>query len=133
MQHALRKRAEHLPPTAETPAEQEVPGTVGVWIIDVDGKTVYANATMGEILSVAPAEMMGKSAFVYVFPEDLAAAKRLFQAKVAGDAESFEFRLCRRDGSAVWVEIQGTPMHDLVGRFTGIVGTFRRLERPPRT
>jgi len=52
-----------------------------IWILDVDGKTVYANAKMGEILLAAPAEMIGQSVFFCVFHEDLDAAKRLFQAK----------------------------------------------------
>lgn len=125
MQQALRKRVERVP-LPETPVNREKDG---IWIIDADSKTIYANGGMAEILLTSPAEMMGRSAFIYVFPEDLDSAKRLFEFKKGGDANSFQFRLCRQDGSPVWVDVQGTPMHSPIGRFTGIVGTFRKIEK----
>jgi PAS domain S-box-containing protein len=96
----------------------------GIWIIGADAKTVYANERMAEILGTSPSEMVGLPSFAYVFPEDVDAAQRLFDAKVRGDAKPFHFRLRRKDGSAVWVDVQGTPMHNAAGEFKGIVGTF---------
>jgi PAS domain S-box-containing protein len=100
---------------------------VAIWIIGEDGRTVYANAEMGDILLKVPAEMVGESVFVYVFPEDLDAAKRLFQSKKT-DTTSSHFRLCRTDGAPVWVDLQGTPMHDAGGRYAGIIGMCTRTE-----
>jgi PAS domain S-box-containing protein len=96
----------------------------GIWIIDADAKTAYANERMAEILGTSPPEMVGCPSFVYVFPEDVEAAQRLFDAKVRGDKKPFRFRLRRKDGSAVWADVQGTPMHNAAGVFRGIVGTF---------
>jgi PAS domain S-box-containing protein len=96
----------------------------GIWIIGADAKTVYANDRMAEILGTSPSEMVGLASFTYVFPEDVDAAQRLFDAKVRGDTKPFHFRLRRKDGSAVWVDVQGTPMHNAAGEFKGIVGTF---------
>jgi len=96
----------------------------GIWIIDAEGRTVLASARMGEILGAVPAEMIGKSSFSYIFSEDLAAAQRLFNAKSSGDSKPFHFRLRRKDGSEVWVDVQGTPMRNASGEFNGIVGTF---------
>ena len=45
----------------------------GVWIIDADAKTAYANERMAEILRTSPSEMVGRASFAYVFPEDDAA------------------------------------------------------------
>jgi hypothetical protein len=53
-----------------------------------------------------------------------AAAQRLFDAKSHGDAKPFHFKLRRKDGSAVWVDVQGTPLYNAVGVFRGIVGAF---------
>lgn len=53
----------------------------GIWIIDVEGQTVYANQRMAEILGTSPPEMIGHSSFDYVFPEDVLAAESLFAAK----------------------------------------------------
>jgi PAS domain S-box-containing protein len=96
----------------------------GIWIIDANGNTVYANQRMAEMLGTTPAEMIGHPSFDYVFPEDVPAAQRLFDAKKQGDINRFHFRLRCKDGSAVQVDVQGTPMHNAAGRFTGIVGTF---------
>ena len=32
----------------------------GIWIIDADAKTAYANERMGEILGISPPEMVGR-------------------------------------------------------------------------
>jgi PAS domain S-box-containing protein len=96
----------------------------GIWIIDADAKTAYANERMAEILGTSPSEMVGRASFAYVFPEDVDAAQRLFDAKTRGNTNPFHFKLRRKDGLAVWVDVQGAPMHNAAGEFKGIVGTF---------
>jgi PAS domain S-box-containing protein len=96
----------------------------GIWIIDANGNTLYVNHRMTEILGTSAEEMIGEPSFVYVFPEDASAAQGWFAAKQRGDASRFHFKLRRKDGSPVWVDVQGTPMYNHAGRFKGIVGTF---------
>lgn len=96
----------------------------GIWIIGADAKTTYANDRMAEILGTTPSDMVGRESFTYVFPEDVAAAQRLFAAKTQGDAKPFHFKLRRQDGTSVWVDVQGTPLFNAAGEFRGIVGTF---------
>lgn len=96
----------------------------GVWIIDAEARTLYANAAMAEMLATNIAAMMGSPSFHYLFPEDVEAAQRLFNGKQKGDSSPFHFRLRRVDGSAIWVDVQGTPMRSGEGEFIGIVGTF---------
>ena len=96
----------------------------GMWIMDRDATTVYASVSMAEILGTTRHEMIGQSSFTYVFPEDVATVCRWFDFKKDRNADPFRFKLRRKDGSAVWVDVQGTPMHNTIGRFTGIVGTF---------
>ena len=103
----------------------------GIWIIDAEAKTAYANERMAEILGTSPSEMVGRPSFAYLFPEDVEAAQRLFEAKTRGDAKPFHFKLRRKDGSAVWVDVQGTPMHNAAGAFRGIVGTFSVSKQEP--
>ncbi|HEY3705334.1 MAG TPA: PAS domain-containing protein [Terracidiphilus sp.] len=98
--------------------------TKGIWIIDADAHTVYANDAMAEILGTSAANLAGEHSLQFVFPEDLAAAQRLFSSKQAGSAAPFHFRLRRADGSSVWVDVQGTPMYTPEGLFDGIIGTF---------
>jgi len=93
----------------------------GIWIIDVDGKTVFANARMAEILGMTVDQMNGLDSFDCVYPEDAPAARRLFEAKVRGDSTPFHFKLRRADGSGVWVDVQGTPLHNAAGVLNGVV------------
>ncbi len=97
----------------------------GIWKIDATGKTVFASDRMAEILGTTVAEMLNQHSFIYVYPEDAEAAQRLFESKKRGQTDPFQFRLRRKDGSEVWVSVQGTPMHDEDGAFRGIIGTFR--------
>ena len=96
----------------------------GIWIIDSDAKTLYANAAMAAILGADGTKMLGQPSFQYVFPEDAPAAQKLFENKQGGEAAPFHFRLRREDGSEIWVDVQGTPMKNAAGDFIGIVGTF---------
>lgn len=96
----------------------------GIWIIDSEGKTVFANEAMANILGTTVADIGGKDSFDFIFEEDLPAAQRLFSAKRAGNSAAFHFRLRRHDGAPIWVDVQGTPAYNAAGRFTGVVGTF---------
>ena len=98
--------------------------TEGLWLIDAEGKTVFANDSMVEILGTTAAQISRQDSFVYVYPEDMNAARRLFSLKEGGSSAPFHFRLRRADGSSIWVDVQGTPMHNAAGKFTGVVGTF---------
>jgi PAS domain S-box-containing protein len=101
----------------------------GIWIIDSDARTLYANAAMAEILGTTTSELIGKPSFEYVFPEDAAAAQALFDSKQRGEASPFHFKLRRKDGSSIWTDVQGTPMRNAKGEFIGIVGTFSVSEK----
>lgn len=102
----------------------------GIWIIDNQGNTTFANGRMAEILETTPEAMKGRPSFDHVFPEDVATAQKLFSAKQRGDMDPFEFRIRTAKNRAVWVEVQGTPMHDGNSTFQGIVGTFTVLDHP---
>src|SRR5947209_1127345 len=105
----------------------------GIWIIDTASRTTYANEQMGNILGCRASELIGQPSFDYVFPEDKERARILFEAKAAGDTKPFRFKLRRKDGSAVWVHVQGTPMFNAAGTFKGIVGTFTMVDEPSKS
>jgi PAS domain S-box-containing protein len=104
----------------------------GIWIIDENAVTLYANVAMAEILGTTVPRLIGKHSFDFLFPEDSQSAQRLFDARQRGETASpFRFRLKRQDGSPIWVQVQGTPMHNVDGNFIGIVGTFRVFDPAP--
>jgi len=96
----------------------------GLWIIDQNGTTVFVSEVMAEILGAPSAAILGLDSFTFVFPEDVPAAQQLFASKQGGSKSPFRFRLRRFDGTATFVSVQGTPLHNAAGEFLGIVGTF---------
>ena len=96
----------------------------GIWIIDAEGLTRYANDRMAEILGSSRSDIVGHSSFDFVFTEDVENAQHLFESKRCGDCNTFHFKLRRQDGTGIWVDVQGTPLFNAAGVFDGIVGTF---------
>jgi PAS domain S-box-containing protein len=78
----------------------------GIWVVDSEGKTVFSNRRMAEILGVDFESMPTQSCFACVFPEEVEDAQRHFARTFSGDDRAFDFRLRRADGSPIWVSIR---------------------------
>jgi len=117
----------HLPQEQDV-RRIEITARDGIWIIDPDGRTVFVNERMAEILGTTVKAMQQHSSFDYLFPEDQEAARQKFEAKKDGDDQAFEFRLRRLDGSAVRTRIWSRPMYAFTGELHGIVGVFTELD-----
>ena len=96
----------------------------GIWVVDPDGRTIFSNRRMAEILGTGFESMAEQSCFACVFPDDVAAAQRNFFRTLAGDRRPFDFRLRRVDGSPVWVSVSCMPMCDDKGAQVGLLGLF---------
>ena len=96
----------------------------GIWVVDPQGRTVFSNRRMAEILGVAFESMPEQSCFGCVFPDELEDAQRHFARTLGGDRRPFDFRLRRADGSPIWVSIACMPVHDDGGATTGLLGLF---------
>jgi two-component system cell cycle sensor histidine kinase/response regulator CckA len=95
----------------------------GIWVANAQGRTLFCNGRMAEILGMDVESMADRSCFDHIFPDELEEARRHFARNLAGDCEPFEFRLRRKDGSPVWVRISGMPMVDDSGA-AGLLGVF---------
>lgn len=84
----------------------------GIWLLDSEARTAYANARLGELLDYAPEDMLGKSWFDFMHPRCVDEARAyLERGKTAGRAE-YDFEFLRRDGEALWAHIAATPLFD---------------------
>ena len=93
----------------------------GVWEVDADGRTIYANRRLEEMLGLGPGEMTGLMSSDLVAPGSVARARRDWAERVKGAAaaEGVEYELLRKDGSTIWVQSTATPVTDAEGRFIG--------------
>lgn len=96
----------------------------GVWVVSDQGRTIFSNRRMAEILGTNIESMPEQSCFDCVFPDELADAQRHFERSFGGDPVPFDFRLRRADGSPIWVAISSMPMFDGSGAPVGLLGMF---------
>ena len=80
--------------------------TVGIKVLDLDGKILQTNRAFQSIVGYAEEELAGNPFYKFLHPDDVRQATRLFQdAKVNGTSYfRFEHRTIHRDQSIVWVK-----------------------------
>ena len=105
----------------------------GIWVVDPQGRTIFSNLRMAEILGTDFESMSEQSCFACVFPDELADAQRHFGRTLAGDRRPFDFRLRRADGSPIWVSISCMAMCDDTGAPVGLLGLFSDITERKRT
>ncbi|WP_147532956.1 sensor domain-containing diguanylate cyclase [Bacillus marasmi] len=85
---------------------------IGIYTID-DGKITYTNQRFLEMSGYASDELIGKSIFDFVHPEDLPTAQDSLRRKLSGELQStpLEIRGVKKDHSIIDVEIYGTVIN----------------------
>jgi two-component system, cell cycle sensor histidine kinase and response regulator CckA len=84
-------------------------------ILDADGTIRYESASIERVLGYDPEELVGRSAFELLHPEDLAQVTAVFVERLAhpGVAQTLEFRFRHKDGSWRILEAASTNLlHD---------------------
>ena len=122
---ALRESEEQYRRIIETTSE-------GVWIVDAENKTVFANNRMAEMLGYTLDEMLGMPLLAFINEEWQSltiAALTYVQRRVQGSKESFDFQLRRKDGSNLWAIVSANPIFDAAGQYVGALGMFTDITR----
>lgn len=111
-------------------------GSVGIWEITLDGRTVFASKVMARMLDVArPEELIGLSADEFLTPESRASVRRHLERRGHGEATNYEAELISRKGHLVHVIICGVPLYGPDGKVCASIGILtditqrRRAER----
>jgi PAS domain S-box-containing protein len=125
-EEALRESEERYRTIVQTANE-------GIWLVDLEGRTLYLNHHMAEMLGVEPASIIGRPVTDSCFPEDVAAARERIASNLAGNYEQFDFRFRHQDGHAVHVLACTSPVRDAHGTVTGALGMFTDLTERRRT
>lgn len=96
----------------------------GIWLIDADARTLYANDRMAAMLGTTSAEMLGHTVYEFVFPEERGEHLERIHHNIYGSSEAFDTRFRRQDGSEVWVMGNTHPLPDSQGKIVGALGMF---------
>lgn len=114
---------------------------VGLRARDLDGRLVYVNRTLAQMVGYAPEELAGLAPPMPYWPRDtLEATMQRHRRNLAGEAppEGYEAVWCRRDGTRFPVMIFEAPLVDARGKHIGWMGSIidlterRRMEERER-
>ncbi len=96
----------------------------GIWVLDKNYQTVFANMRLGEMLGYSQEEMTGKRHRFFLFDEDIGDLEEKQARRRQGMAEHYERRLRRKDGSTLWCHVSASPILDDGGVFQGSFAMF---------
>ena len=99
---------------------------VGVWIVDRDGVSTFANRHLCELLQLRPDEIVGQPLIGFWHPGDHAMILDRVRRRRDGESDHYDARLRRRDGTTVHVRVQASPIGN-PGEFGGAVAMITDL------
>ena len=117
---ALRESEERYRRIIETTSE-------GVWIIDAESKTVFANNRIAEMLGYTLDEILGRPILAFMSEEWQAITIAMLihiQRRPQGSKETFDLKFRRKDGSSLWAIVSANPIFDQAGQYAGALGMF---------
>ena len=120
-QEKLRASEERYRQIVETANE-------GIWVIDAQANTRFANPRMAEMLGYSVEEMSGKPLMSFMDEEMQAEARGKLKRREQGIAEQHEHRFRRKDGTDLWAIVSTNPVFDNQGRYAGGLGMITDVE-----
>ena len=96
----------------------------GIWTVDADERTTFVNQRMADMLGYNPAQLHGRRFTDFLHPTELADHAAKMAHRQAGQADLYERRFMRKDGSVLWTRIAGTPLLNQAGDYRGSFGLF---------
>jgi len=126
-QDALRESEEQYRRIVETATE-------GIWVIDTDTHTLFANRQMTNLLRVSLQELQKRTCRDFMYPEDFPGGQEMMgKALATGTGDSAEFRYRRADGTEMWALVRYTPISNDAGETTGMLGMFTDITERRRS
>ena len=93
----------------------------GIWVVDNNGLTAFANARLAEILGVPLDYILEHPPRDLMTEESLPLVNRFRTRWEAGLPDQGELRLVKPDGTKVWAQVSTTPLFDGRGDPSGAV------------
>ncbi len=94
----------------------------GVWLIDAESRTVFVNRRTTELLGYAAGEILGRSVFHFVHPDDRANVEARLRRRDEQTPEQMEVHFRRKDGSDFWALVASSTVHNERGEVVGGLG-----------
>jgi PAS domain S-box-containing protein len=108
----LRESEERYRTIVETSQE-------GIVIGSPDGRFVFVNQRMADMLGYAKEELLGKTGLDFMDDDQKGLVTSSRRRLEEGQTVHAEYKFCRRDGSTMWTLCSATAMYDETGRYLG--------------
>jgi PAS domain S-box-containing protein len=89
----------------------------GIWTIDREAVTIYANQRMADMLGYGIEELMGRSLYDFMDEEERKIAEYNMERRSQGIKEQHDFEFMRKDGSRIYASLETSPILDEGGNF----------------
>ncbi len=122
IEEVLRKSEDKFRSIAETISDW-------IWEVDSEGKYIYTNPRSKDILGYEPAEIIGKTPFDFMPPEEAEHHRKIFNdaVKTPHSLRVIENINFHKNGSIVILETNAIPILDAEGNCTGYRGIDRDI------
>ena len=115
---ALRRSEEQYRQIVETTTD-------GIITVDQEGKILFVNKRLAEMLGYQPPEMVGKPATSFMNAAGQSIAKAAFKRRESGLTDSTDGTFVHRNGTEVTAHVAGTPVVDAKGSHIGSMAVVR--------
>ncbi|WP_416360999.1 sensor histidine kinase [Microcoleus sp. FACHB-672] len=95
--------------------------TEGIWVLDAEGNTNFANQQVAQMLGSTPEEMIGQPLFAFMDEEGKAISLENMERRRQGIKEQHDFKFYRKDGSHLWAIVSTNPIFDRAGNYAGVL------------
>ncbi len=95
-----------------------------VWEVDLEGRYTYGSDSMFDILGYTSEELIGKTAYVHMTPEEAERTRPIFEEKLANQQSysEIEVRFLAKEGHEITLLTSGLPVFDEQGGLKGYRG-----------
>ncbi|MDE5417416.1 PAS domain S-box protein [Labilibaculum sp. DW002] len=102
----------------------------GIWVIDKNNITTFANPSMADMLGYSSEEMIGKSLFDFMDETGIKIANENIEHRKAGLKEQHDFEFICKNGNRIFCTMTTAPIIDKSGNYQGtIAGVIDITER----
>jgi PAS domain S-box-containing protein len=102
----------------------------GLMQVDNNDVILYANERLCEMLGYARSELLGNVSYrLLLFEENQTFIQQKNNIRTKGISDSYEIRMRRKNGDAIWLRISGAPVEDDTGNVIGSVGILTDITK----
>ncbi len=94
----------------------------GVWVLDLNGRNLFVNARLAELLSTTREELERGSIADFIDGQALEIIRSHLRLRDEGVSDNYEVEICTRSGERRWLMIYGSPLYDDAGAHIGNLG-----------